>query len=419
MALAAGQGMRDYTHKLLQTNIDPQAIFVVKDKSLFGQGGDIGLREYDPDISTSASGRPGATMKMMTDKDVEYLNSRGDLTQIVPVYQLSPKWIQFEGNDKKYIGSVDYYDATVLNDTLAGNVPALGTQINDDEIIIPQKYAESLKVDAKTLVGKTVTITFTQQTANVTQEQIQTAFMSGGTAAVEQLMQPIQKDFTYRVRAVSKTSTMSMGGSPKLLISANSSKTVNDFAAAGTANAGKYMGVSALAKRDTTPESIKGDLQKHEYYSQTAKDAQGMLFTIVNTLQGVVLGFGLLALFASIFGIINTQYISVLERTSQIGLMKALGMPRRAIAKLFRYEAAWIGFLGGAIGAALAVIVGTIANPWISKFLEVGDENRILEFVWWHIAGLIVGLMLIAIIAGWFPARKAARLDPIEALRTE
>lgn len=135
--------------------------------------------------------------------------------------------------------------------------------------------------------------------------------------------------------------------------------------------------------------------------------------------MGVVMGFGLLALFASVFGIINTQYISVLERTSQIGLMKALGMPRRAIAKLFRYEAAWIGFLGGALGAALAYVVGTIANPYISKFLEIGDDNRVLEFVWWHIAGLIIILMVIAIVAGWFPARKAARLDPIEALRTE
>ena len=417
MALAAGQGMRDYTNKLLQTNIDPQAVFVVKDKSLFGQGGDVGLREYDPDVS--ASNRPGATMKMMTDKDVEYLQSRADLTQIVPIYQLSPKWVQFEGVEKKYIGSVDYYDATVLSETSAGSLPALGKQISDDEIVIPQKYIDSLKVSADSIIGKTVTLTFAQVSVSATQEQIQAAFMSGGTAAVEKLMQPVQKDFTYKVVAVSKTSTMSFGAAPKLLISANSSKTVNDFATAGTSSAGKYMGVSALAKKGEVPESVKGDLEKHAYFAQTAKDAQGMLFTIVNTLQGVVLGFGLLALFASIFGIINTQYISVLERTSQVGLMKALGMPRRAIAKLFRYEAAWIGFLGGIIGAIPAVIVGTLANPWISKALEIGEDNRVLKFVWWHIALLIVVLMLIAIVAGWFPARKAARLDPIEALRTE
>jgi putative ABC transport system permease protein len=119
-----------------------------------------------------------------------------------------------------------------------------------------------------------------------------------------------------------------------------------------------------------------------------------------------------------LFGIINTQYISVLERTSQIGLMKALGMSKKAIAKLFRYEAAWIGLLGGVLGAAVAYITGTLANPIISKALDIGDD-RILEFVWWQIGAMIAALVLIAIIAGWLPSRKAAKLDPIEALRTE
>ena len=140
---------------------------------------------------------------------------------------------------------------------------------------------------------------------------------------------------------------------------------------------------------------------------------------MVNVLQGIVFGFGVLALVASVFGIINTQYISVLERTSQIGLMKALGMPKRSVAKLFRYEAAWIGFIGGAIGAGIAFVVGTLMNPWITETLTLGEGNYLLIFVWWQIALMIVGLMLVAILAGWLPARKAARLDPIEALRTE
>ena len=67
-----------------------------------------------------------------------------------------------------------------------------------------------------------------------------------------------------------------------------------------------------------------------------------------------MIGFGVLALIASVFGIINTQYISVLERTQQIGLMKALGTRGKDVGRLFRYEAASLGLFGGIIGAGLA-----------------------------------------------------------------
>jgi putative ABC transport system permease protein len=139
---------------------------------------------------------------------------------------------------------------------------------------------------------------------------------------------------------------------------------------------------------------------------------------MVNIVQYGLMGFGALAILASIFGIINTQYISVLERTQQIGLMKALGMRGRDVSRLFRYEAAWIGFLGGVIGVGLAFLV-TLGNPIITGMLSLETGTRLLQMDWLMSGVLIVGLMIVAIISGFFPSRKAAKLDPIEALRTE
>ena len=112
------------------------------------------------------------------------------------------------------------------------------------------------------------------------------------------------------------------------------------------------------------------------------------------------------------------MYISVLERTQQIGLMKALGMRSRDVGRLFRFEAAWIGFLGGAIGSGLAILLGLVANPLIDNVLKL-DGKSLLIFEPISVAVIIIALILVAVLSGLFPSRKAAKLDPIEALRTE
>lgn len=421
VSLAAGEGAREYADKLIGSNVNPSALFVVKDKSIFEGGGrQAGLQVYDPDVGMSN----GLTLKQMTQADIDKLRARDDLKNVTPTYSPSVRFMEFGDSDKKFAGMVTAYDATILSESAFGSLPALGTDIKDNQVVLPESFASTL-VDQKVidkpedLLGKQVVLTAARPQSTASADDIAAAFATGGQAAVEALAVPETKEYTFTVSALTKQSATALAGTSSVQISGNQARAISEYTTEGTEAYQKYTGATALVVDGKDPAAVKAELLKDEFYAQTAEDLQGVVFAVVNTLQGIVLGFGIVALIASVFGIINTQYISVLERTREIGLMKALGMRGRAVSRLFQFEAAWIGFLGGIIGTIIAVSAGLALNPWITKLLGIGEGNYILIFQPIPIVGMIIALMLIAMLAGWFPARKAAKLDPIEALRTE
>ena len=126
------------------------------------------------------------------------------------------------------------------------------------------------------------------------------------------------------------------------------------------------------------------------------------------TLQFIVAGMGLLALVVGAVGIANVMSISVIQRSSEIGIRRALGHSRSTVALQFLLEALGVGILGGLLG----VVVG-LAAMWIGT--NVADWVFILQP--WLPWGGLVGAVIVSMVAGIFPALKAARLEPLETLR--
>jgi putative ABC transport system permease protein len=118
-------------------------------------------------------------------------------------------------------------------------------------------------------------------------------------------------------------------------------------------------------------------------------------------------------------GIINTMVMSILERTREIGIMKAIGGSDGDVRRIFLVEASAIGLLGGITGILLGWLVGRIINFGANYYIvqQGGTPGNLFSLPVWLIAGALGFSLVVSLAAGVFPARRAARLDPIHALR--
>lgn len=141
------------------------------------------------------------------------------------------------------------------------------------------------------------------------------------------------------------------------------------------------------------------------------------VFLIVDSVLGLLGGISLLV---ASFGIANTMIMSILERTREIGIMKAIGAEDREIRLIFFFEAGVIGLTGGVLGVLAAWAIDGIANRLAYRFILKPQGASFVDFfslppyLW---IGAILFALLISILAALYPASRAARIDPVRALR--
>ncbi|MGD0760196.1 MAG: FtsX-like permease family protein [Candidatus Sulfotelmatobacter sp.] len=182
-----------------------------------------------------------------------------------------------------------------------------------------------------------------------------------------------------------------------------------------------YQSVSVKVAKPSQVQTVEDAIKKMGFTTFSILDASRSIQTFFKVLD-VFLGiFGSLALAVASIGIVNTLVMAILERRREIGIMKAIGASDGDVKKLFFAEAGAMGLLGGMAGVALGWAIGKVINTGTNVYLRSQSlpADNFWAVPWWLVLFAIGFAVLVSLISGLYPAGRAARLDPVQALRYE
>lgn len=195
-----------------------------------------------------------------------------------------------------------------------------------------------------------------------------------------------------------------------------------------TGNKEDVTAIFAKVKKGYSIESVKAEVEdelrdaknqeegEETFTVSTTEDIMRLVDQILGTIQTVLVGIGAISLIVGGVGVMNTMYTSVLERTKEIGIMKAIGAKNSEIVQLFLIESGTLGMVGGIFGAIFGIVMAKIVELYAVTALFIPLKAYVGADLF--IAALVLAFA-IGSIAGVLPARKAANLKPVDALRYE
>jgi putative ABC transport system permease protein len=315
-------------------------------------------------------------------------------------------------------------------DGITGNFFSRG---NAEEAILQAEFAKDLSEQPSSLIGKELVLRYAERQALGAQGDASAAKPAdaedNGGAGGGFSVVPREKHLRI-VGIVDTEAAAGFGGigSGRVLIPLEVAATLraaqlNDLRDVVRGENGKttYASLTVRAKSPSQVEKIESAIKEMGFSTFSLLDATRNLrlfFTIFDSLMGI---FGSLALAVATLGIINTLVMAILERRREIGVLKALGAADRDVQQLFFAEAGVMGLVGGILGVGLGWLIGRAVTWGTNVYLAKQNlpAARVFAVPMWLIFGGIVFSVVVSLVAGLYPASRAARLNPVEALRYE
>lgn len=395
LSTAINTGVNDFIDKQVEAaggdgylEIAPKAVMEQMSSMMGGDGKPV---EYNPDKNSSE-------MAYITPEVIDKFNQIDGLFEATAFKSIEIEYVTSDKTDKKYLISGNELPTNSISvDLTAGR--SVDTKSSDYEINPVPGLSEALGYENDdALLDQTIILAIKDR---VTGEITNLEATVVGTQA---------------------PSVVSMGRS---WINPALNSAIYDVMTAHLPEQMKDRATFASAKFDPAISDeklaeIKTALSDLGFEGITIEDQIGMMKTFFNAITTVFSVFGYVALVAASIGIINTLFMAVQERTREIGLSKAMGMSSAKIFLSFSIEAIMLGFWGSAIGILLSVLIGSAGNTLAhNTFLADFPTFTLAKFTVPDLLIITAVIMFIAFLAGTLPARRAAKQNPIDALRYE
>ena len=394
MTTGINTGVNNYIDKQVES-VGAEGYLEIMPKATADQmnsmmGGSSEVREY-------TEGSSDAQSTTLTEADIDKIRQVKGIKTAKAYKMASSDYITRGGKAKKYKFSVTILPTDSIRLDLAA-----GRNVNMDsdqpELVIPDKYLSALGFKkAADAIGKEVKL--------------------GATASLTKQHQEV----AAKIVGVQNNSVVGFGSGWVNDVTGNA---IDNIVMAGMPD--EYRNQSPAVVAQLRPDyyqktdDVKDRLKDMGYTAMTLDDSISMMKTFFNAITTVLTIFGAIALVAASIGIINTLYMSVQERTREIGLQKSMGLGRGKIFGLFSMEAVALGFWGGILAVVIAYVAQAVVNPLAVKtFLSGLPGFTLVMLDPIQLVLIVLVVLLIAFLAGTLPARRAASKDPIEALRYE
>ncbi len=311
----------------------------------------------------------------------------------------------FEGMQGKFFSSADAHEV-ILQKSFAAELlgkPTRGAQeINVAEV-------------ARPLLGKQVEMRYSER---------ETTGQDAASFSV------ISHEVPLTIIGVTDLDPDSMRGSararvfvPQKLIEDMHPMQAYDMRASGGVTSGQpiYSNVVARVSGAAKVDAVEQAIKKLGFNTFSILDASKGLQTFFKIVDSFLLIFGSLALTVACIGIVNTLVMAILERRREIGIMKAIGASDNDVRGLFFAEAGAMGLIGGVAGTVLGWVIGRAINFGANIYFQrIGIPQEKIWAVPVWLVGLAIGVaFVVSLVSGLYPASRAARLDPVQALRYE